>query len=209
MKPTCATLCWLLLSGLFSICAQEAIKSPEGTERVFLKMSPEAAQKAYFPQAEEFCRKQLGDGSFVRHGPYVLWGPNGERLAEGQYKNDQKDGIWLHWRPSQVLEYTWKDGQAGPPRVLPQPTTYTIDFGVAAPHEYGIPAGLGSTRYKVLGKDGKFCRFEYRISLEKGQGAWVSCLVPTDVGKMTFKNTNRGLDFSALDKYIDKKVQSK
>jgi hypothetical protein len=181
---------------------EKALPCPPGTEHVLLKTPEELAKKHYFPQAEEYCRKKLPDGTFVKHGLYILWGPNGERLEEGQYKDGKKDGFWRRWIPSQVTEQTWKAGKRVDSKVLPQPKSYVIDFGAAVPHAYSIPAGLGSTYYEVLGKEGKYCKLRYEIEIEMGKRPWVTCLVPTSIGKVTFENTNVGLDFSAIKQYV-------
>src|SRR5262249_11785787 len=57
-----------------------ACACPEGTEHVKTKTSAERASNAYYPQAEEYCRRKSEHGTWVIHGHYILWGPNGERL---------------------------------------------------------------------------------------------------------------------------------
>ena len=38
---------------------------------------------------------------------------------------------------------------------------------------------------------------------------WVTCLVPTSVGKLTFQNTGTGLDLSSLKPYVQKNEEAK
>jgi hypothetical protein len=141
----------------------------------------------------------------VKEGPYVLWGPNGEKQAEGQYVDGRKEGKWIRRIPSQTLEDTWRGGEYVGARVLSEPYSFVIDFRACIPDEYNIPAAFGSTSYRLTGKQQRYCKLTYSIGIEMGQGPSISCLVPTRMKKLTFGNTQMGIDFSAIKQYCKRR----
>jgi hypothetical protein len=86
------------------------------------------ASEAYYPQAEEYCRKRNGQGDWVIDGHYILWGPNGERLEEGEYRDGKRDGLWTCWLPSQLQARTFVRGKLDSVDVPGAPHEFTIDF---------------------------------------------------------------------------------
>ena len=110
--------------------AQEnVLKCSDKTEYVKAKVSPQIAKKPNYPQFEEYCQKKVEKGFILKEGSYILWGPNGEKLEEGQYVNGKKDGKWERWLPSQILEDSWKEGEFIDSKVIGSPGIYVIDFG--------------------------------------------------------------------------------
>ena len=154
-----------------------------------------------FAQFEEYCQRRDGDGSFIKDGPYQVWGPNGEKLIAGQYINNRKEGIWKRWIPSQILEDTWNKGKFIESKVVGEPHSYVIDFDACVPHEYGIPAVFGSTSYRLFGKRRGFCRLQYSTFIEMGQCPTITCLVPVTTKKLVVQNTPMGIDFSSIKAY--------
>lgn len=154
-----------------------------------------------FAQSEEYCQRRGEDGTFVKEGPYLVWGPNGEKLIEGQYLYGRKEGKWKRWIPSQILEDTWSKGEFVQSIVVGDPRSYVIDFGACIPHEYGVPAAFGSTSYRLIGKRRGFCELRYSIEIEMGRGPLITCRVPLTKKKITVHNTSMGLDFSAIKPY--------
>ena len=43
------------------------------------------------------CRKSSQGGSFVAHGPYAEYHPNGKMAAKGQYTDGFKTGVWTFY----------------------------------------------------------------------------------------------------------------
>ncbi len=179
------------------------LECPKGTE--YRKRVPEElAKKPNFSQEEEYCVMRKSNGALVKEGPYVIWGPNGERQLEGQYANDKKVGKWTRSTPSQTVEETWSNGELVGTTVLSQPSSLVIDFGACIPHEFSIPAALGSTAYQLLGKKKGFCELRYSIEIERGQGPQIFCSVPTEMKKVVIHNTQTGLNFSSIETFCKK-----
>ena len=47
------------------------------------------------------------------HGPATLWHENGQKKAEGNWKDGKKDGLWTEWHENgqKWTETNWKDGK--------------------------------------------------------------------------------------------------
>lgn len=188
----------LLVNSTFT--QEEGLTCSKGTKYIKAKVVSEISTQPYFAQTEEFCKKKSKGGE-TKHGPYRLFGPNDEIFEEGQFVNGKKEGKWKRWIPSQILEDIWSNGTFVTSTVIGRPSSYVIDFKTCNKHEYGIPAVFGSTFYQVLGIEGTFCRLIYSVEIEMGQGPEIYCSVPTKKGKLTFYNTQYGLDFSILGGY--------
>lgn len=207
--PLFALLLYFLLAGSFPV-QEVKLACPKGTEHRREKVATQVASKPDFPQEEEYCQKRNANGTLVKEGPYALWGPNGERQAEGQYLDDKKDGKWIRRSTSQTLEDTWRQGEFLGTKILSEPSSFVIDFSACNPHEYNIPAALGSTSYKVIGKESGNCKLmysieiEYSLQIELGHRPQISCFVPTDMKKLVFHNTQVGLDFSSIGQFCKK-----
>ena len=154
-----------------------------------------------FAQFEEYCQRRGKDGSFIKEGPYQVWGPNGEKYISGQYLNNRKEGIWKRWIPSQILEDTWDKGKFVESKVIGEPSSLVIDFDACVPHESGMPAVFGSTSYRLFGKRRGLCRLQYSTFIEMGQGPTIICLVPVTKKKLVVHNTPMGIDFSGIKAY--------
>jgi len=188
---------------------QSNFECPKGTEHRWERVAARRPNDPFFPQFaqfEEYCQGKK-DGALVKHGPYQVWGPNGEKQVEGQYVYGRKEGKWIRRIPSQTLEDTWSKGEFVESKVLNEPYSYVIDFGLCIPHEYHIPAALGSTSYRLIGKQRGSCLLRYSIAIERSLGPppkSTSCFVTTKKGKIVFVNTQTGLDFSAIAQYCKK-----
>lgn len=183
---------------------QATFECPKGTTYRKRPIVAKATGDPFIPafaQLEEYCQRRSGDSTFIKDGPYLVWGPNGEKLIVGQYRDGKKEGKWTRWMPSQILEDTWSKGEFVESKVLSTPYSYMIDFGACIPHEYGIPAAFGSTSYRLIRKRRNFCELRYSKEIEMGQGPTITCLVPLTKKKVVVLNTQMGLDFSALEPY--------
>jgi hypothetical protein len=186
--------------------AQSNFECPKETEYRKERVAARKSNDPFFPQFaqfEEYCERKV-DGALVKDGPYKVWGPNGEKQVEGQYVNGRKEGKWIRRIPSQTLEDTWSKGEFGESKVLNEPRSYVIDFAACIPHEYNIPAALGSTSYRLIGKQRGSCVLRYSIDIERSLGPpakSTSCFVTTKKGKLVFHNTQVGIDFSAIAQY--------
>jgi hypothetical protein len=190
----------LAVSFVFSSGAT-AHPCPAGTTLKRVPTSPEVRSQPYFPVSEELCVRNAGRKTEVRHGRYVLWGPNGEIQQEGSFVDGKKDGEWIYRLPSQTVVRTWKQDRFVDARVISSPSVFVIDFAACVPQTFGIPAGLGSTLYAVTGRKHAKCLMEYSIEIEMGVGPRNRCAVPVALGKVTISNTDMGLDFSPIAKY--------
>lgn len=56
---------------------------------------------------------RYSDDRFVADGFYREFYPNGEKFAEGQYKNGHQDGAWTYWHDNGQVQrtVTYKEGQ--------------------------------------------------------------------------------------------------
>jgi hypothetical protein len=91
--------------------AQEPrLKCPRGAKYKKEKVPAQVTNEPYYSQLEEYCQKRNAEGTAVKEGPYVLWGPNSEKQSEGQYVDGKKDGKWIRRIPSQIIEDTWRKG---------------------------------------------------------------------------------------------------
>ena len=52
-----------------------------------------------------------------QEGPSTIWHPNGQKLAEGNYKEWKEDGLWTYWHENgqKKEEGNWKDGRMDGP----------------------------------------------------------------------------------------------
>ncbi len=52
-------------------------------------------------------------GNYVKDGLYILWSINGQKKAEGNYKNGKTDGIYTTWfiNGQKEAESNFKDGK--------------------------------------------------------------------------------------------------
>ena len=185
-----------------------ALNCPEGSQHFLQETTPKLKSDPflYYGIKEEFCGYYDTKGEIIRNGPYILWGPNGEKSQEGQYLNGKKEGKWIRRIPSQTLEDTWQDGKYITARILSNtPDNFYIDFEACNPHTYGIPAGLGSTSYTIIGKEGDVCKLTYSIEIEMGQGPVMHCKVPQKLGRLNFPNTDMGLNFSSIKEFCNEK----
>lgn len=179
----------------------EALECPPGTE---FRVEPTHRQDLAAPSSdtEEFCIRTQGPAIGLRHGPYVLWGPNNQKKIEGQYRDGAKDGVWSYRTPIQTTERVWDQGRKVGARALSTvSSTLSIDFRGCSPQAYRIPAAFGSTTYAVEGKDGADCLFGYSVEIELGAGPRFLCRVPRTLGVQTFVNTDLGVDFAALNEF--------
>src|SRR5215204_3764767 len=91
---------------------EKPLRCPKTTVYKRVKISAGRPEKTdYFAQFEEFCTQRGASRRFVKHGPYWLWGPNGEVIIQGQFVNGKKNGTWTRWIPSQTVEELWKNGK--------------------------------------------------------------------------------------------------
>jgi hypothetical protein len=205
LRISVAALFIYIVSASAVVAQENHFKCPNRTEYMKAPVSLQIATKPYYPQFKEYCQKRKKNSTISKEGPYILWGPNGEKLEEGQYVNGKKDGKWVRWSPSQILEDTWKKGDYIGTRIIGEPSVYKIDFATCVPHEYSIPAALGSTTYRVSGKESEYCKLNYSIEIERsldiGQRKWISCSVPRSKKKLSFGNTQIGIDFSIIKQY--------
>ena len=37
------------------------------------------------------------DGNYVNHGSWKMWDPAGRLVAQGEYRNNRRTGVWLRW----------------------------------------------------------------------------------------------------------------
>ncbi|MFN8588741.1 MAG: hypothetical protein U0704_13185 [Candidatus Eisenbacteria bacterium] len=158
--------------------------------------------KAYYPQFEEYCRKKVG-GGWVKHGHFVLWGPNGERLEEGEYRDGVRIGSWARWVASSA--YAWKTPSAERQydmglKPSEPPPQVTIDFCACNKQWIGKPTTMGSVHWKIFGVEGNDCIMEVGGEIEGGELRPEYFRVPRDVGRLNFPAPNR-VDFSALSRY--------
>src|SRR5262249_53387784 len=161
-----------------------ACACPEGTEHVKTKTSAERASNAYYPQAEEFCRRKSEHGTWVIHGHYILWGPNGERLEEGEYRDGKRDGAWAYWSPSQLVARWFTQGHQDSVRVLGAPHEFTIDFCACKRQWMGAPWALGRKDWKVFGPTGPNCIVETGGEVEMAPTPKRYFQVPREVGRL-------------------------
>lgn len=200
------TVILIFAAGVGSVVAQTTrMRCPAGTNHRRTRVAPGQSFMVAFPQFEEYCQRRRPGGRSFKDGPYRLWGPNGEKLEDGRYTNGRREGKWMRWIPSQILQDTWKRGKYIGAEVFGSPSSYTIDFRSCVPHEHNIPDALGSTSYKLIGKEGRFCRMSYSIEIEMGLDIGgrpqTLCTVPRSVDKLVFSNTTMGFDFSAIAQY--------
>ena len=173
-----------------------------GLEHVVIRTSPERARHAYYPQTEEFCRQRLADGSVVLQGHYVLWGPNGERLEEGDYLDGKRDGVWRRWLPTQVIEDTWKMGKLSSVRDMGAPPAWDVDFCNCIPQAYLFYHGQGSMSAYLTGARGDTCWLATQIEIERGHGPMHRYRVPRGIGRLSFPIApHMPPDLSALRAY--------
>lgn len=186
------TFCFAMQLG--TAVAIPAIECPPDTERVFKKLPEKIREEPYYPQAKEFCRRNTDDARIMKHGPYIRWGPNGEKGLEGNYVHGQKEGLWIRRVPTQTQLSRWEEGERVSRTTEPAPDTYTIDFQNCVPHIYGIPSLLALSTYRLLGKSDENCEMRYSIDLKTGPVVSIGCLVPRTLGKLKVQNTELGLD---------------
>ena len=178
-----------------------------GTERFRTRTSAAArASEAYYPQAEEYCRKKK-DGQWVRHGHYILWGPNGERLQEGEYREGKREGAWKYWSPNQLATRWFAQGSRESVAVAGAPQEFIIDFCACNRQWMDVAWALGSRYWRILGTDGPDCIVEIGGEIEMAELPSRFFLVPRDLGRLTFKKDPRlgwhgELDFSPLAPYV-------
>lgn len=57
---------------------------------------------------------KMSDDQIVNHGLFTEYYPNGQKFAEGTYKNGVHDGPWTFWHPNGQIckKVTFKDGRA-------------------------------------------------------------------------------------------------
>lgn len=187
-----------------SSSSQPTFECPTGTVHRKERVTVRVVTEPEFGQFEEYCQQRKVDGTVVKVGPYVRWGPNGEKQLEGQYLDGSKDGKWIRRFPSHTVEDTWRNGEVVEVKEVSTPYSYVIDFDACIPHEYNIPAAFGSTSYRLIGKRRGFCQLRYSIEIEMGQGPLVSCFVPTKNKRLVFINTQMGFDFTAIKAYCKK-----
>jgi hypothetical protein len=187
------------------------IECPDGLEHVYEKLTPAEASKSS-GVAEEYCRRNAADGTSVKHGPYTLFGPNGEAIEQGNYVDGQRDGKWVYTSAVQVSERVFNRGKpvSETTVVVGEPTWLVIDFNAANRQKVTLWCALGSTTYEIFSREGEFCRMRYTGEVESAgmwsekNAIWVELLVPRSLGKRTFSKTATGVDFSSLQKYLVK-----
>lgn len=179
----------------------DTITCAEGTQHFKIKTSAARAAQAYFPQAEEYCRKRNAQGKWVMEGHYILWGPNGERLEEGEYRDGKRDGPWNFWLPSQLQVRSFVGGRLDTAEVVGAPREFTIDFCACNRQWIGVPWSMGSNYWKVFGPSGSSCIVEVGGEIEMGALPRRFFQVPREVGRLTFRFKGLGLDFSPLAPY--------
>src|SRR5205823_4284814 len=121
------------------------IECPAGLEQVQRKLSIEEARTSG-GVSEEFCRRREANGTFVKHGPYTLWGPNGEAFEQGCFVDGQRDGKWISINTSQVVEHFYDKGTIVPAKgeVVGEPEWLVIDFAAANRQAYRVWCTFGS-----------------------------------------------------------------
>lgn len=80
----------------------------------------------------------------------------------------------------------------------------TIDFSECKKCSGTTYVGFGSTSYKFLGKQNNKCVFYYKSEIEAPNGGAkldTECSVRSDVGKMSFKVSSYGIDFSSISNF--------
>lgn len=187
------------------------LKIPQGAEHVFRRLTPEEADKPGGNPgvAEEYAANKGADGRLVKHGPYVLWGPNGEAVEQGQFVDGKRAGTWISTTTGQVCERSYVDGELvlDKTKVVGTPLWFVIDFEAAHPQGQRIWLPLGSTTYKILGKDGDFCRMCYTGEVENPlwtleTATWTELRVPRALGKRVFEIGGTGVGFEAMGQFI-------
>lgn len=185
---------------------ERVCECPPGEEWVLSPVEQDSLHRLQGAVAEEACWK-TASGKRVRHGPSVLWGPNGERLAEGSYVMGLKTGVWRHWMPSQETERYWTDGRLDSSRVISTPESITLDFCACRPQRGLRYWTLGSQDWQVVDAGADSCRILLRLEMEGGYGPYRQYIVPRTLGRQTFgARPHRTIDFSSIEPFFEAKV---
>ncbi len=81
---------------------------------------------------ERYCRKMGPDGAELRHGWYTSWFRNGQKAAEGEYRDGLREGQWLRW---------WDNGQKFEDLSL---AAGKLDGSYRSWHRTGKPSATGA-----------------------------------------------------------------
>src|SRR5690606_36168466 len=59
------------------------------------------------------CVGRGADGNYRRQGPWTFWYENGQKKAEGAFKDDKKEGPWTYWHVNgqKESEGAYKNGK--------------------------------------------------------------------------------------------------
>lgn len=174
-------------------------RCPEGTVHTLVPTSPARAREAYYPSAEEFCRKR---GTWTRHGHYVLWGPNGERLEEGEYVDGKREGSWQFWLPSQLQIRHFVGGKQAGVEVRGAPSAFAIDVCACRHQWMGVPLELGSMYWKTVASDDTTCTLEVGGEIEMGRMPLRRYRVPRSLGRVEIPVRDGWLRFDAVSRYL-------
>jgi hypothetical protein len=189
-------------------CAQSqpdsVCKCPPGTERLLQPPSADLGVRQGGAVSEEACWKAAGSGIRVRHGPCVIWGPNGERLAEGAFVFGKKNGVWHQWTTVQEVTEYWTAGHYDSVRVVGTPQSFMIDFCACRPQSLGAYWGFGSNGWEVLDAGPDSCRIRTWVEMEGSYLPRRQFRVPRSLGRQTYIAQPHGrIDFSALEPYFE------
>jgi len=205
LLPTVVLALLLSAAGPGGSSSQSSFECPPGSDHILTKASETLGKAPNFARAEEYCLKALGSKGgvclSVPAGHYVLWGPNGERLEEGDYIDGRKTGLWASWSPQEASQIVWNDGapDSSSWKSFGRPTSITIDCLACLQQSFHVDGGAGSTDYGVLGAEGDTCRLSYAKTAD---GYEVLCSVPRKLGVMSFSSRAEGIDFSSLKPFI-------
>ena len=66
---------------------------------------------------KQCIQQRAAGGTFVNHGKYIEWHPNGKRALEGEYDSGQKSGKWVEWdEEGKLILARWFDKGVETPR---------------------------------------------------------------------------------------------
>jgi hypothetical protein len=187
-------MCCVLIGFAGLAAAQrKTLACPKATAYRRVKIKPERAESALFARYEEFCQGKRKTGDAFKHGPYKLWGPNGEVLVEGQFVDGERDGKWKKSTPRQIGVEFWTKGRLIESEGYDRTDFVTIDFRRCAPQSGLFYQGSGTGNpfiwtYEVLAGEGNFCKIKYSVredaALSPEFAIWNYCRVSKAKNKL-------------------------
>jgi hypothetical protein len=168
---------------------------PPGTKPTVESLSAEASAASNWAQYEEYCRHtETGQ----RHGPYLVWGANGEKLVEGQWIEGKEHGLWTRRAPSQTVRETWTAGVRGPATVGTRQGFDFIDVKRCVRHSYDYRLVLGRASVFVEPDGDTHCKIVIKGEIAQGELAPRVCRVPRPINRvpLVFREGTIDLSFS-------------